>query len=419
MTGTGITEMNEIAGGRQHPRYRGAMATTTATPSRSTSSAAIAPRALAVDLVLWIVACAPMLGSPFLDEHSFGPWDAVAALTGLVLIIARRRWPIPVLAIGLVAVVATTAALGRPTALLPVSVILLFNVAVRYDRTVAIRAGLAGVTSLLSCIAILVSSDFFGPELLAGLAWPTLAVAAGDAVRSRREAIAAAEERAARAEATREEEARRRVIEERLHIARELHDVVAHQIAVINVQAGVAAHLLRAQPDAAESALTTVRSSAQQVLDELSGLLGVLRADTDDETTTAPAPTIADLDTLIASFDGTELRVRLVTSGEPRPMSDTASVTAYRVVQEALTNAHKHGTGEARLLLGHSDQGVEIDVSNAVRPDPAPVSGSGFGLLGMRERVHAVGGTLDAGVQPDGTFRVRALIPSQRPQERP
>jgi signal transduction histidine kinase len=417
MIGTRPSDTHEIAGAQEHPRYRGAMATTTATPSRSTSSA-IASRKWAIDLGLWLVACAPLLGSPFIDDHTFGVPDGAAAVAGLALIVARRRWPIPALAVGLIAVVAATAALGRPTALLPVSVVLLFNVAVRSDRAVTIRAGIAGVAALLSCIAILVSNDFFGPELLAGVAWPTLAAAAGDAVRSRREAIAAAEERAARAEATREQEARRRVVEERLHIARELHDVVAHQIAVINVQAGVAAHLMRAQPDAAESALATVRSSAQQVLDELSGLLGVLRADTDDGATTAPAPTIADLGTLIASFDGTDLRVRLETSGEPRPMSDTASVTIYRVVQEALTNAHKHGCGEAQLRIAHGDDGVEVEVSNAVRPDPDAAPSSGFGLVGMRERIHAVGGTLEAGQRPDGTFRVRALVPAPRPQER-
>ena len=116
----------------------------------------------------------------------------------LGLILVRRRWPIPVLAVGLCAVVLVTAIVGRPTALIPATVVLLFNVAVRSDRATSIRAGLAGIAALLCCIAILASSEFFGPELLAGLAWPALAVAAGDAVRSRREAIEAAEERAAR-----------------------------------------------------------------------------------------------------------------------------------------------------------------------------------------------------------------------------
>lgn len=409
----------EIAGGRHHPRYREAMATTTAaTPSRSWSWSAIAPRAWMRDLLLWVLACAPMVGSPFTDGHPFGPWDVLAAVAGLVMILVRRRWPIPTLVVGLVALIGSTAALARPTALLPICMVLLFNVAVRYDRAVTIRAGVAGVATVLSCIAIVVSSGFFGPELLAGLAWPTLAVAAGDAVRSRREAIAAAEERAARAEASREEEARRRVVEERLHIARELHDVVAHQIAVINVQAGVAAHLVREQPDAAEVALATVRSSAQQVLGELSGLLGVLRSDGDaDERSTAPAPTLVELDRLVASFAATGLRVVLETAGEPRPCSETASVTAYRVVQEALTNAHKHGAGDAVLRIAHGDRQVEIEVTNPVGGGPRAAHSSGFGLVGMRERVLAVGGTMDAGARADGRFGVRVTIPALRPSE--
>jgi signal transduction histidine kinase len=398
------------------------MASPTArTSARSAPSAAIALRRAAPDLGLWLLACAPLLGSPFIDDHDVGVGGAIAALGALVLIVARRRWPVPTLVVGLISMVVVTAVLQQPTALIPASVILLFAVAVRSDRATSIRAGVAGVAAVLVCIAILVSTDFLGPELLAGLAWPTLAVAAGDAVRSRREAIDAAEERAARAEATREEEARRRVVEERLHIARELHDVVAHQISVINVQAGAAAHLLRDRPDDAEAALATVRSSAQQVLGELSGLLGVLRSDGDGDVSTAPVPSIAELDRLVASFADTGLRVEVETGGDLERCSETTSVTVYRVVQEALTNAHKHGAGEATLrVVRHGDE-IVVEVTNPVHPDrrtPRPTE-SGFGLLGLRERVQAVGGTVEAGRSSDDGFGVRVVLPAGRPAEAP
>jgi DNA-binding NarL/FixJ family response regulator len=149
-----------------------------------------------------------MAARPALDDQEIGAVSIAAIVGALVLIVARHRWPIPTLGVGLVAAFVATATTGQPTALIPAVMVLLYEVAVRHDRRTAVRAGIAGVATMLSMIAILVSTDLLGPELLAGLAWPTLAVAAGDAVRSRREAIAAAEERAARAEATREEAVR-------------------------------------------------------------------------------------------------------------------------------------------------------------------------------------------------------------------
>ena len=380
------------------PGYRGAM-----TPMR---------RNLLVDLGLWFLACAPLIANPKLHDQAYGPVDVLLVVAALALIVARRRWPVPVLAIGLLGAVVASAALGRVTALLTTTMILLYRVAVTTDRRTTIRAGIAGIVSTLACVAILVASDFVGPELLAGLAWPTLAVAVGDAVRSRREALAAAEERAARAEATREEEARRRVAEERLYIARELHDVIAHQIAVVNVQAGVAAHLLRDKPDAAEDALATVRQSARQVLDELAGMLGVLRSDGIDPASVEPAPGVSDLPALLESFDGTGLHIELETTGAPRPLGEATGLAAYRVVQEALTNAHKHGTGSATLRLAYCPDGLEITVTNPSAA--AGAAGTGFGLIGMRERVQAVSGTIEAGRRADGVWEVRAVLPAHR-----
>lgn len=397
-------------------RYRGAMADTEpATSAASQSPWAVAPRSHLIDAGLILLTIVPAAASPFLEEHGVAAIDVLAALVAAALILVRRRWPAPALGIGLVGVIAATAIAGRPTALLPATVILLFNVASRTDRTTSIRAGIAGVGAMLTSALILASNGFLGPELLAGVAWPALAVAAGDAVRSRREAIDAAEERAARAEATREEEARRRVVEERLHIARELHDVVAHHIAVINVQAGVAAHLLHTSPDGAETALATVRSSAHDVLDELAGILGVLRAGDDDSGSTHPTPSVEDLPALVESFALAGLDVTFETSGAARATADVAAIAVYRTVQEALTNAHKHGAGAARVRLEHGADELALTVTNPV--GTATVATSGFGLVGMRERVQAAGGSLDTGVGPDGTFVVHACFPRTRREQ--
>jgi signal transduction histidine kinase len=357
----------------------------------------------------------PAVGSPFLAEQDFGVLDVLAAVAAAALIVVRRRWPMPALGVALVAVIAVTAIAGQPTALLPGTVILLFNVAFRTDRATSVRVGIAGVAAMLTAALILASNGFLGPELLAGVAWPALAVAAGDAVRSRREAIDAAEERAARAEATREEEARRRVAEERLHIARELHDVVAHHIAVINVQAGVAAHLLHTSPEGAETALATVRSSAHDVLDELAGILGVLRAGDDDSASTHPTPNVEDLPALVDSFAQAGLDVTFETAGEAYPTGDVVAIAVYRTVQEALTNAHKHGAGAARVRLEHRPDELELTVTNPVGASVAATSG--YGLVGMRERVQAAGGSLDTSARPDGTFAVHACFPRTRREQ--
>jgi len=239
-----------------------------------------------------------------------------------------------------------------------------------------------------------------------------MAAAVGEAVRGRRAALAAVEERAVRAERTREEEARRRVAEERLHIARELHDVVAHHIAVINVQAGVAGHLITSQPEAAAEALGHVRRSSRAVLDELSGLLGVLRRPEESDTPTEPAPGMAQLDDLVESFRASGLDLRSTLTGEVHDLPATVDLVAYRVVQEALTNAHRHGTSTARLSVAYTPSEIILEVTNAVAAQPH-AGGSGLGLVGMRERAGAVGGTIKAGIEADERFHVRATLPLQ------
>jgi signal transduction histidine kinase len=239
-----------------------------------------------------------------------------------------------------------------------------------------------------------------------------MAIAIGDAIRTRRAYVAAIEERARRAEQSRDEEARRRVAEERLRIARELHDVVAHHIAMINVQAGVAAHVLRTQPDAADTALAHVRSAARTVLDEISTLLGVLRHP-DDAEDSEPTRGLARLGGLLDSLAAAGLTVEHRQQGDARELPAAVDLAAYRIVQESLTNAQKHGAGgTAHLSLAFTPAGVGITVWNDAPPVNGHANGSGHGLVGMRERAAAVGGTLRTD-RDDGRFLVEAHLPAE------
>lgn len=367
-----------------------------------------------VAVVLVVLAANALAAQGDGNERHLGWIDVAAAAVGLALVAAAWRWrPREALALALVATVASVAIAERPTGILPAVVLLLFRVAVVSERREALAAG--GATVAVVVLALIVFTDVgpTDPPVFASLAWPAAAVAVGDGVRTRRAYVAAVEERARRAEETRDEEARRRVAEERLRIARDLHDLVAHRIAVVNVQAGLAAHLLRSSPDQAEEALRVVRSSAGSVLDELSQMLSVLRQDGESDAPTGPTPGLAELPALVTSFADAGLDVTWTTGGSPRPMSDVTALAVYRTVQEGLTNAHKHGAGTAEASLVFAADGVEVRVDNPVRPgDPvrAEREGGGFGLTGMRERVSAAGGTLVA--EPSGDrFQVRAWFP--------
>ena len=282
------------------------------------------------------------------------------------LVLLRHRAPIPVLAAAIGASIASVAVMDHPNVLIAVVVLLVFTVAAEHDRRTGVYAGIAGIAGLLVVVAIQNPPDQLPGPLLAAVAWPALAVAAGDLLRTRRETIVAAEERARRAEESREEEARRRVAEERLHIARELHDVVAHRMAVVNVQAGVAEHLLRSRPDDAAAALRVVRSSAQAALDDLGSILNLLRSAGASDDSVEPAPTLTELTALIDSYRDAGLAVEYETSGAPRPLADTTQLALYRTVQEALTNAHKHGDGHVRLRISHAADGVAVELINRV-----------------------------------------------------
>jgi signal transduction histidine kinase len=218
------------------------------------------------------------------------------------------------------------------------------------------------------------------------------------------------EERARRAEQSREEEAQRLVMEERLRIARELHDIVAHNLALISVQAGVAAHLMQSRPEKATAALGHVRDAANAAVDELGAVLAVLRQNGDPDRTTEPAPGLDDLPALLDTVAAAGLPVRFRQDGPVRPLPAATELAAYRIIQEALTNASKHGAGGADLGLTYTGDGLTIAVTNPIRPGPAGSAGTGHGLVGMRERAAATGGQLRAGPEPPDLFAVRAFV---------
>ncbi|MBL1085617.1 sensor histidine kinase [Streptomyces actinomycinicus] len=247
-----------------------------------------------------------------------------------------------------------------------------------------------------------------------------LAWVLGDSIRTRRAYFAQLEERAARLEKEREAQAKVAVAAERARIARELHDVVAHNVSVMVVQADGAAYVLDAAPDQARKALETISSTGRQALAEMRRLLGVLRTGEHQESGEyVPQPDVEQIDDLIEQCRSSGLPVDFKVEGTPRPLPSGVELTAYRIVQEALTNTRKHGgpNAGASVRLVYFDDGLGLLVEDDGKGAPHELyeeggaDGQGHGLIGMRERVGMVGGTLDAGPRPGGGFRISALLP--------
>ncbi|MGI5377233.1 sensor histidine kinase [Streptomyces sp. CA-251387] len=247
-----------------------------------------------------------------------------------------------------------------------------------------------------------------------------LAWVLGDSIRTRRAYYEQLEERATRLEKEREAQAKVAVAAERARIARELHDVVAHNVSVMVVQADGAAYVLDSAPDQAKKALETISSTGRQALAEMRRLLGVLRTGEHQESGEyVPQPDVEQIDDLIQQCRNSGLPVDFKVEGTPRPLPSGVELTAYRIVQEALTNTRKHGgpNAGASVRLVYFDDGLGLLVEDDGKGAPHELyedggaDGKGHGLIGMRERVGMVGGTLDAGPRPGGGFRISALLP--------
>jgi len=345
-------------------------------------------------------------------------WAAVVAVLLWLPLTVRASWPLPVLAAVLAADTVHIALAGHahpPAAVLPAATMLaLYTVATRYPARVAWTVAAAAGAAQFA-VALGGYSDA-GLDWLY-LNWALVSTAAGRLIVERRDRIAAAELRAEAAEYSKQAEADRQVTAERIRIAHELHDVLAHHIAVVNAQAGVAQYLLRANPAAADTALAGIAANSRAALDELRATLGVLRTEGDaaPRDARAPVPTIEHLGRLLDGFTDAGLRLTVAVQGEPGPLSGPADLAFYRIVQEALTNATKHAPGsDVCLAIDWSAASVSLTVSNT---EPAAVShglmneGTGHGLIGMRERAAAASGTVSAGPTAAGGYRVTATLP--------
>jgi signal transduction histidine kinase len=336
------------------------------------------------------------------------PAAALLLVAAACLVLAvRRRYPVAVLSVSTVAVAAYSLLGYVNGAALLAPVVALYTVA----STTSVRraVGWAAVT-LVALAAATIGANPFGPFGGGVITLPGLvavATAGGIAVANRRAFVASIQARA-------DDEARRRIDEERLRIARELHDVVAHTMATINVQAGVAAHVAAERPDAAVDALQAIKLASKEGLRELRAILNVLRQ-ADEPDSTQPAPGLAQLDALIDSARRAGLTTTLTVTGERRPLSSAADLAAYRIIQESLTNAIRHaGPATATVSLGYAGSELVITVTDTGRGVPAEAGaegGGGHGLAGMRERAASVGGTVEAGPRTGGGFRVRARLP--------
>jgi signal transduction histidine kinase len=254
------------------------------------------------------------------------------------------------------------------------------------------------------------------PAVLAHLGWLLVVLAAA-------EVATASRQRRQAAERTRAEEARRRAGEERMRIARELHDVLAHNISLINVQAGVALHLMDEQPGQSRSALVAIKQASNDALGELRSVLDVLRQG-DEAPPRTPASGLAHLERLVAGAEATGLQVRTRVEGTPRPLPAGTDLAAYRIVQESLTNVTRHaGPASATVLVAYGGKDLTVQVDDDGRGPSAAgetgtAKGNGNGIRGMRERVAALGGELTTGPRPGGGFRVRARLPLDTVEER-
>jgi signal transduction histidine kinase len=370
------------------------------------------------------IAVAALAGSLALLRHGGiappGPGSGELDLLGVVLaacstvpLIAWRRSPLGVLTVTAAAGV-LLAGLGYPMDLLlgPTAALYLLA-ASRQPQTPWTSRTTGTVVGLLVAYlgaAAAAQGTFPASELLhTGLAW-AVAWFAGERTRLRREQIAELEERALRVQRGAERERLLAAAQERARIARDLHDSAGHAISVIAVHAGAARLRHRQDPDRSLPALKAIEELARQTAEELDQLVGTLREGGSANGVVEAPPGLASLDTLIAHQQAAGLQVTFDTAGVPRPLGAAADQAAYRILQEALTNAARHGAGSARIELAFGDEALEFCVTNPVPVGGAPRSGGGHGLIGMHERATLLGGNLDAEHANEG-FCVRARIP--------
>jgi signal transduction histidine kinase len=381
-----------------------------------------AARRWATDAAIAVVVIAIEVGATLASAH-WHHGQATAGIATYVLLaiggaslIARRRYPVGVLAVTLAVAIWPGAA--SQAHLIWLALIVAFFTAVQArQRAAAIASLVIGYVASVWPPWLIGSPGHASAGFAVWLAVLLLfLLAVAEVIRARGQRTAALEH-------SHQEELRRRAGEERMRIARDLHDVVAHNISVINVQANTALHLMDRQPDRARSALTTINEVSGQALVELRSVLGVLRA-VDEGAPRTPAPGLARLGDLADTAAAAGLAVRVEESGERVPLPADVDLAAYRIVQEALTNSARHSGGTKaiiRIVYGKDALVIEVDDDGARRPPgglPGQPYGTGSGIAGMTERAAALGGTLQARPRPSGGFAVQARLPLHRvPQD--
>lgn len=367
---------------------------------------------LAVATLTVAVAVALLVATP--EEYDTGWPDVAAGVGAFVLVALRRRWPLVLLGVAVAWSALHATIWDRPSVMVFAVFVLLATSCIRLERTPAIVLG-AAVAAIVYALALVVNDELEPGDgrVLITVVWTAAAVGVADAVRSWRRYRVSASAEVRTAVLAAEAHAGQQVSEERLAIARELHDLLAHNLSVMNVQTGAALHLLRSDPDRAEESLHAARDAGRTVLDELRDLLAVLRRDTDGEAPRASLPKVDDLPALVATMRAAGLQVVWTDTGDRTSLAPAVSLAAYRIVQEALTNASRHGAGTATLRTDWQSDGLVILVTNptTTATNERVMSGGGHGLIGMRERAVGNGGSLEAG-QVDTIFRVWAHLPS-------
>ncbi|WP_433472417.1 sensor histidine kinase [Spirillospora sp. CA-142024] len=380
------------------------------------------PHAVDVIVMLALMGCAALgvsLITPGIDRpDNTLPGELPAGISCIALLAARSH--------PRTAVVVTTAGaaslsilgyLLTPLLLAPTMGALYWLAALTDSKTTRVY----GVTTIVALVGLAVIYDPSGDVVLlktvGPFCWLLLPLVGGSQARFRRAYLASVQARAEHAEQTREEEARLRVAEERIRIARELHDVVAHHLALANAQAATASYMARTGPEQMQKILTDLNGTTASALRELKTTVGLLRqADDPEQQSLDPAPGLARLPELVSACQAAGRDVTVTTHGKPQPLSPVVDLTAYRILQEALTNVTKHAAVQAAdVRLDYSGTRLAITVTNngPVPADPDPDPGRGFGLIGMRERAHSVGGDLRVGPRREGGFEVAAALPLQ------
>ncbi|WP_371495639.1 sensor histidine kinase [Kitasatospora sp. NBC_00374] len=368
------------------------------------------PVALAV-----LVAVVQVAGSAAAARHQpdRDPLDAFGyalLLLGPALLVLRRRWPAAV-TVGATAVTFVYVVAGYPYGPVFLSMLVAFGSAVQLGRRRVVWVCAAAAYAAHLLIGYVVPAGWLGApsgaprgwQELGVAAWLLLVLAGAELLRFRRERIAAVREAAAQAE-------RRRVDEERLRMARELHDILAHSISLIHLQAGVALELIDSRPEQARSALVTIKAASKEALGEVRQVLGALRGPA-GAAPRSPAPDLGRLDELVDQARHAGLAVTVRTVGPARRAPAGLGLAAFRIVQEALTNILRHSAARtAEVLVDWQDTGLRVRIEDPGPAGAGDADGSGTGLIGMRERASALGGTLAAGPRGAG-FRVEAWLP--------